>query len=140
MAGFKEAGTLARPRLLGRTVRLLAGVAIFYLVFPPFLRHYEAFTRARPGWEMPGGTWWIAPLLILYLLPHVFDVGLGLRWGARSQIGFGVLAAAAAAVDYLLYGSLWGPPLGWFLMVSSLLVLGHLAISFLVQAVAATPG
>ena len=140
MAGFKEAGTFARPRLLGRAIRLVAGVGIFYLVFPPFLRHYDVFTRVRAGWETPGGTWWIALLLTLYLLPHFFDVGLGLHWGSRSQSGFGVLAGVAAAVDYLLNGSLWGPRLGWFLMGTFLLVLGHLSVSFLVAGIFATPG
>jgi hypothetical protein len=43
-------------------------------------------------------------------------------------------------VNYLLNGSLWGPPLGWFLMGTFLLVFGHLGLSFLVAALFATPG
>ena len=42
--------------------------------------------------------------------------------------------------DLAYYEALWAPPLAWFLMVTIVLVLGTIGLSFFVQAVAATPG
>ncbi len=140
MAKFKEAGTYAKPRLLGRLVRLALAAFVFYYLFWPYIDLWQGYTRVREGWAAPGGTWWFPILLIFFLLPHTLDVGLGLRLGWTSQAGYAGLLVAAAALNFAAYGSLWGPVLGWFLIVSGLLVFGHLTVSFLVGAVAATPG
>ena len=137
---FEKPGTFAPPGLLGRTIRLAAGITILYMVFPPFLRYWQGFTRVREGWEMPGGTWYIGILFAVYLLPHMIDPGFTLRQGRRSQIVFGLLALAAVVFDLIYYGSLWAPPLGWLVLLTTVLVFGHLGISFIVAGLFATPG
>jgi hypothetical protein len=53
---------------------------------------------------------------------------------------FLLLLGAAAICDRLVYGSLWGPPLGSLVLLLILYVLGHAGLSLFVSAVAATPG
>ncbi len=137
---FEKPGTFATPRLLGRTIRVAAGVTILYMVFPPFLKYWQSFTRVREGWETPGGIWYLGLFFDVYLLPHMIDRGFTLRKGRRSQIVFGLLALAAVVFDLTYYGSLWAPPLGWLLLLTTVLVLGHLGISFIVAGLFATPG
>ncbi len=137
---FEKPGTFAAPRLLGRTIRLVAGVTILYLVFPPFLKYWQGFTRVREGWETPGGTWYIGLFFAVYLLPHMIDRGFTLQRGRWSQIVFGLLALAAVVLDLTYYGSLWAPPLGWLVLLTTVVVLGHLGISFIVAGLFATPG
>ena len=79
-------------------------------------------------------------MLMIYLMPHLVDAGLGFRLGWRSRAGYAGLLVAAAAANWAVHGSLWGPVLGWFLIVTGLIVFGHLTVSFVVGAVAATPG
>lgn len=140
MAEFEKPGTHATPRLLGRLLRLGLAVAVFFFAVWPFLAYWDGFTRVRPGWEMPGGNWWLAVLFIVFLLPHLVDGGLGFRFGNVSRYAFGGMLVAAAALNFALYGSFWGPAFGGFLGVISILAFGHLAISFLVQGLFATPG
>lgn len=137
---FAQPGTLPKLGPFGRIVRLLMGVLILWLVVPPFVRHWEGFIRLREGWEAPRGTWYIGTILAVYLLPVVVDRLFTVNWGWRSQAAWGTVAAVAVGFDLAHYGALWAPPLGWFLMVSIVLILGVIGLSFLVQAAAATPG
>lgn len=140
MAKLQPAGTHARPRLLGRLLRLGLGLGVFYAAVWPFLISWDVLIRVREGWQTPAGTWWLAVLLIVYLLPHLVDGGFGLRFGNLSRYAFGGLLVGAGALNFALYGSFWGPAFGGFLGVVSILVFGHLSVSFLVQGMAATPG
>ena len=141
MVGEMQApGTFAGPRLLGRLVRLVMAVIVFQLLFWPYIELWESYTRVREGWETPRGTWWFPVLLMFFLVPHALNLGLDLRLNWISQAAYPGLLVAAAALNFAFYGSLWGPVLGWFLIISGLLVFGQLTISFLVAAVAATPG
>lgn len=133
-------GTFVRPRLMGRLVRLALAAIVFQLLFWPYIELWESYTRVRPGWETPRGTWWFPILLMLFLMPHMIDAGLGFRLGNLSRVAFAGLLVAAGALNFVLYGSFWGPAFGGFLGVASVLFFGHLAISFFVQALAATPG
>ncbi len=137
---FEKPGTFPKLGPIGRIVRVLIGVAIVWMVFPPFLRHWEGFTRLREGWERPGGTWYIGVLVVLYVLPTLVDRLFTLNWGWRSQAAWGALAALLVGFDLAYYEALWAPPLAWFLMVTIVFVLGTIGLSFVVQAVAATPG
>ena len=133
-------GTFARPRLLGRLVRFGMAVVVFLLLFWPYIELWEGYTRVREGWETPRGTWWFPVLLMIFLAPGALDLGLNFRLKWISQAAYPALLVTAAALNFAFYGSLWGPVLGWFLIISGLLVFGQLTISFLVAAVAATPG
>ena len=140
MSDLKKAGTFATPRLLGRLMRLVLAGVVYQLLVWPYIDLWQGYTRVREGWEPPGGTWWFPILLMIYLMPHMVDAGLGFRLGWRSRAAYTALLVAAAAANWAVHGSLWGPVLGWFLIVTGLIVFGHLTISFLVQGLFATPG
>jgi len=137
---FAAPGTFPKLGPIGRVVRLLIGVVIIWLVVPPFVRHWEGFVRLREGWETPRGTWYLGAILAVYLLPETIDRLFTVKWNWRSQAAWGALAALVVGFDLAYYGALWAPPLGWFLMVSIVFVLGVIGLSFLAQAAAATPG
>jgi len=133
-------GTFAKPRLLGRLARLVMAFLVFQLLLWPYIELWEGYTRVREGWETPRGTWWFPVLLMVFLTPGALDLGLNfrLKWIARAA--YPVLLVTSAVLNFAFYGSLWGPVLGWFLIISGVLVFGQLTISFVVAAVAATPG
>ena len=137
---FTQPGTLPKLGPVGRVVRLLLGVLILWLVVPPFAEHWEGFTRFREGWEAPRGTWYIGLLLAVYLLPVTVDRLFTVKWEWRSQVAWGALAVLVVGFDLAYYGALWAPPLGWLVLATTVLVLGSIGLSFVVQAAAATPG
>ena len=136
---YEQAGSYPAPALLGRTIRFLAGAVILYLAFTDPVEHWRAITRVREGWEVPWGVLPVA-LIALWLLPAVVDRTFTLRWGYRWPLLFGGLVVTAAAFDFVSYGSLWGPPLGWLVLSLMWLVFGLLGLSFIIGAVLATPG
>ena len=140
MSKFVEAGTHARPRWMGRLLRLGLGVVIFYLMAWPYIDLWRGYTKIREGWTPPGGTWWLPILFMFYLLPHVLDGGMNFRLGNKSRIAYGVLLGLAVALNFVFYGGAWGPVLGWYLIVTGFALFTHLSVSFVVQGVAATPG
>ena len=140
MTQFDQPGTHPTPKLMGRLTRLAAGVGILWMTFGSTLPYIQPFTRVREGWGVPGWGWVPGALLALYLLPVIVDRGLGISWGGRSQLVVAALGAAAIVADFILYGSLWGPPLGWVILLAMWYTFGHLGLSFLVAAIFATPG
>jgi hypothetical protein len=137
---FAQPGTFPKLGPIGRAVRLLIGVLILWMVVPPFVQHWEGYTQLREGWETPRGTWYIGVLIAVYLLPITVDRLFTVNWDWRSQAAWGALAAALVGFDLAYYGALWAPPLGWFLLLTTVLVLGAIGLAFVVQAAAATPG
>ncbi len=137
---FEKPGTFLKTGPIGRTVRMIAGVVILYMVFPPILMHHESLTRLRQSWDMPSAVWLPAIFLAVYLLPRMIDRGFTVQWGYRSQLVLGLLALGAVAFDFTYYGSLWGPPLGWLVLLTIAYVFGHIGLSFIVAGIAATPG
>ena len=140
MSKFVEAGTHAKPRLLGRLLRIGLAALVFYLLVWPYIDLWKGYTRVREGWAAPGGTWWFPLLLMIYLMPHMIDGGMNFRLGNVSRYVFTGLVVLAGAVNFAAYGGVWGPVLGWFLIVTGVLLFTHLSVAFLVQGVAATPG
>ncbi|MEE8201546.1 MAG: hypothetical protein V3R29_10305 [Candidatus Acidoferrales bacterium] len=137
---FEQPGTFPRLGPIGRTVRVLAGAALLYFLVYSLLTRWQGWVETRAGWGLPGGTWFIGVALALYLLPVTVDRLLTVNWGWRSQAVWGTLLLGLAAFDFFYYQSLWAPPLGGFLLLSIVGVFGVIGLSFLVQAVAATPG
>ena len=140
MSNLTAPGTHAKPQLLGRMLRLGMGALVFYLMAWPYIDLWRGYTRVREGWAAPGGTWWFPILVMLYLMPHMINGGMNFRLGNLPGYVFGGLLVLAAAVNFAVYGGVWGPVLGWFLIVTGVLVFTHLSVAFLVQGVAATPG
>lgn len=135
--------SLPKPRLVGRLVRLVLGVLlVFFFVelVTAVSSPGSAFLLPQTGWNVPGGDWWIAAAICFFVLPVVINSGFGRRWGGWPRMVFLALAAGATLWDWLAYGSLWAPPLAVLILLLVAYVLAHAGISYLVAAVAATPG
>ena len=135
---FESTGTYPTPGPIGRSIRLVAGLVILYITYTNPWAHRDAILRV--GWDAALLGWLPALAVGLYLLPVIIDRGFTLQWGRRSPIGLAILAGGTAVYDYLAYGHVWGPPLGWLTVLTLVLVFGHLGLSFLVAGLFATPG
>ena len=135
---FEQEGSHPRPGLIGRMIRMAAGVMILYLTIPGVIFHYDEVIRT--GWEIAILGWIPGFLISVYLLPVIIDRGFGVHWGRRSQAVFGLVFLAFLAIDLLVYGNPWAPPLGLLVVLTIAVVLGFLGLSFLVAGLFATPG
>jgi hypothetical protein len=132
---FKEPGTYARPRLLGRGIRIIAGLTLIYF-FIKTLTGYKGYV----GDSLPGGTWWIGAIISFYFLSDVVNIGFTRSWGRWPQAVALILALAAVTFNFIQYGDMWGPPLGLLVYLLMVVVLGYLGISFLLAGILAVPG
>lgn len=139
MIVFEKPGTLPRPGPLGRGLRLALGIFLLYN-FVIVLLHFEGLVRSLEGWDVPGGNWWLGVALAFYFLSHLVSSTLGRDWGWWPQLVVGLLALAAVGLDWVIYGSLWAPPLGFLVFLFLAYFLGHVGIAFLVAGLFATPG
>ena len=135
---FEHSGSYPRPGLIGRSIRTAAGLFILYMTVPAVIFDYDGVIRI--GWNTPILGWIPGFLISVHLLPVIIDRGFGVQWGRRSQVVFGVLFLASLAIDLLIYGNPWAPPLGLLVVLTTALVLGFLGLSFLVAGLLATPG
>lgn len=136
---FEKPGSLPRPGALGRGLRLALGILFLYF-FLGNLTSFEGYLALREGWDVPGGTWWIAAALGFYFLNDIVGMGFGRAWRWWPQLIFALLALAAATLDLWVYGSLWAPPLGFLVFLLVVYVFAHVGVSHLVAAIFATPG
>ena len=132
---FVQAGTLPKPRVVGRTVRLLLGLvccytALKYAGIPDVLLRLD-FSRL---FLLTG------PAFALWLLPPVVNLGFGRSWKHWSRTVVLLLCAGAILVDLLVYGQIWGPPLGAVIYAVTVYTFAHLGLSFVLATVLATPG
>ena len=116
-------------------MRLLLGIFCCYWAYW-FGQSPNYFVRT----DTPDLLLFAAPAFAFWLLPPVVNLGLGVSWRRRSQGAVLLLAGAAALADFLLYGSFWGPPLGWVVFALTVYTFGHLGISFVLAALLGTPG
>ena len=132
---FVTPETLVRPGPIGRVVRLLLGIFCCYGAY-----RYGESPNALVRHDFPDLYLFVAPAVAFWLLPPVVNLGFGVSWQRRPQGAVLLLAGAAALADFLLYGSFWGPPLGWVVFALTVYTLGHLGISFVLAALLGTPG
>lgn len=124
-------------------MRVLIGAGLLFLfvnVLRTALFQASGYFEAEPGWRFPGGDWWFVALACVVALPTLLNSGFGVRWGQWPRIVILLLAGAAAAWDWTVYGGFWAAPLAWLVLLLFFYILGHAGISFLVAGVAATPG
>jgi hypothetical protein len=134
---YVPAGTLPRPRWLGRGLRLVLGAVILLSAFSVGVAfHSYGETEAVPD---SIGLWVLAAVLFLSMR-HQINLGLGVTWGRQAQLVTAVLAALAIALDFILYGRLWAPPLGILFYVWLLVSALPLGIALILSALLATPG
>lgn len=138
-----SSASLPRPRIIGRSVRIVVGAVLLYF-FANMIQEVMAqpggFFAARPGWSVPGGDWWVVALGCLIALPTLMNSGYSSKWGEWVRGGYLVVAGVAILYDKVEYRSFWAAPLAWLVLLLILYLFGHAGVSFLVAGVAATPG
>ncbi len=134
---FEEQGSLRKPGLIGRAVRLVFGAWLLWALY----------TLLRYGWIVLVDTtppspieWWLFIILAFWLTPYVINIGLTKNWRRAPQVVVAVLAALALAIDLAVYGTWWAPPVGLFVLAWLAYFSAHLGISFVLSALLATPG
>ncbi len=132
----EQPGALPPPGPLGRLGRFLLGLAsgaVFVLILLPRL-------EGPPGHSSPAPLFLAAVAGAVYMLSDITRLTFGRRSGSAPQAAVVGLGVVLAAVDLLVYGRLWAPPLAWFLFLIVEFSFGILALSLLVAAVLAVPG
>ncbi|MEW4983246.1 MAG: hypothetical protein AB1Y26_08440 [Cycloclasticus sp.] len=133
---FVEQGTLKRPGPIGRLVRLLfAAVCGWFLVWLILAGPAQLAAQFPYIIEL-----WLWALLALYLFPYVINIGFGRDWGRRPQLIVIACGCVASILSYTIDNNVWGAPLAWFIIAWLFYVYTHLAISFFLSAILATPG
>lgn len=131
-----EPGTLAVPGPVGRTVRLLTGLACLYWLYQLVIDHDSLI-------EMPVShadqTW---PMLIVMLLiiNTVVNIGYGVDWGRWPGYASAIALVVIAVSTRLLTGSFDNAILGFTLWLWLVYFYAHVGVSFMLAGVAAIPG
>lgn len=121
---------LARPRWLGRIVRLSAGLSIGILLW----------LTSPAEIKDPDGLFWFLVAMGLWMLPEVVAISGNRVRPLRLQAGAVIVGLALAASDALWFGEFWWPLLGWACFGLLLIVNGLWAISFVLSGLLPTPG
>ncbi len=135
MSSFERPGSLKKPGAIGRIVRLVSGLACLYGLFALLT---QGIWLVRTPLSHPAWLFLIA--FGFYVFPHVVNIGFTRSWGRRPQLVIALLVIALGVLSLVQYGSFWGPPLGWFVLVWLVYIYAHLGISFLLSSIIATPG
>jgi hypothetical protein len=133
---FDETGTLPRPGLIGRLVRLAYGVLCLWYV-DSLIQMYPNLLAADGH---IGAAVWIGVFPGLFLISYVVNIGYSRAWkkwpaivSAASFIGiasYGYLAEGAVETDALAR-AIWGWELYLFV---------HLGMAYVLAAIIRTPG
>lgn len=129
---FDRAGSLERPGPMGRTVRLVLGLACLWVV-------WQLVTRSGLP-DLVNPSFWVLAAFGLVLAPYVVNIGFGANLGAWPRVASVGLLALAAVVSFATAGSLLAAPLWATVVVWMVYVYGHLGLSFVLAAAIATPG
>ena len=131
-----DPGSLAPPGPIGRLVRLAWGIFLTFAAYTVWTDRY-VFT----GWTLPiQPFWWAGSVALLTVFPYIINIGFGVAWKAWPRIIVIAAMLVGIAVNLALYGSVWSPGLGWFVVAWQLYAMIHLGVSFLLAAAIATPG
>lgn len=131
-----EPGSLARPGPIGRSTRLLLGIACLYALYQLIL-HRDAII-ATPVTAMPNIWPMIIPALLIF--NYVVNIGFARNWRRRPAYLSIAAGVALAGTSWLAHGSPDHPVLGVALWLWLVYFYAHLGVSFLVAAILATPG
>ena len=136
---YQRPGSLPRPGVIGRGVRLAFGAACLYPVISIIragpARVAEQFPNSLESW-----IWIVGAFFAFYVFSYVVNIGFTRSWGRKPQIVPIGVAAVASVASMLLNGEPLATPLGWLVVAWLSYVYGHLALSFVLAAFLATPG
>ncbi len=137
---FKPPGTLPRLGPIGRSVRVLVGIAMLCFAFGYLVMDWRNRVRQYVAWTRPGGLWWLLVILVVFWLPRMIELLFTVAWGWRSLAVWAAVVAGMAVFDGAYYGSLWAAPLDGFLLLAVVAVITAGGVSPPVQGGAARPG
>ena len=134
---FEEYGSLPKPRLLGRLVRLGLGVWLLSGLFMLITDGWRGLVDTTPPahWTM-----WAFIGLAFLVTPYVINIGFTRNWKRRPQIAIALTGVLLIGLDLALYGTWWAPPLGAFVWAWLAYFAAHLGFSFVLSALIGTPG
>jgi len=129
-------GTLERPGLVGRVVRLGMGIACVYAAYVLLVYHQAIIDR--PVSVLPN----IAVIVFgaIFIINYVVNIGFGKSWGRWPSYFTLAATAALSGLGWILFGTPDHPVLGLPLWLWLLYFYAHLGFSFLLAAIIATPG
>jgi len=129
---YQQPGTLLRPKIIGRVVRLLLGILCLYVVSEVGLNSSVS--------DLLNPSWWFLIGIGLLIITYVVNIGFGISIGTWPRNLSIALFLLAAGFTYLNSGALTDPTLWLITFFWLIYVYLHLGISFLLSAVLATPG
>jgi len=133
---FEKQGSLEKPGIYGRLVRLAIGLYLLYLSYS-LITDFQHFIDN--GIPLNGGN--LAGLFIgFWVLPYVVNIGWSINSKRAPQTVVIAVSLLLAGIDYLNGGVIYGPFLKIFTMAWFFYVAVHLGISMLIAALIATPG
>ncbi len=130
-------GTLPKPGLLGRGIRLVLGIIILLSAFS-VARSLGLIENARGIPE--SASLWVLVVVLFFSMSDMINLGLKVRWGQKAQLVTLGAALVCIAVDYIFYARLWAPPLGILFYLWFLLTAVPLGIALILAAILGTPG
>ncbi len=134
---FEDQGSLPRPGLVGRVVRLVFGTMLLYGLFSMVTDGLGLFSSTVAPRSLD---FWVFVAIAFHLTPYVINIGFGRRWRRRPQLVIAVLVLLLIAADFVLYGTWWAPPLGAFMWLWLVYFSAHLGGAFVLSTIIGTPG
>lgn len=134
---FEQTGSLTRPGPVGRLVRLALGALFLWALYAMLTGGLGLMSSRRVPRSV---SLWILVVIAFQLTPYVVNIGFTRNWRRRPQMFVAIAAAVLMAVDFVLYGSWWAPPLGVFVWAWLVYFSTHLGLSFVLSALLGTPG
>lgn len=133
---FEQPGSLLRPGIAGRTVRLFFGLLLIWSLYVLLAFGWDILVDQTP----PNLNWWLYMALAFWVTPAVVNIGFTKNWKRKPQVAILAIAAVAVAIGLAFYGTWWAPPLGFFVWLWLIYFSAHLGFSFTLAAILATPG
>jgi hypothetical protein len=130
--GYDAPGTLVKPGLIGRLVRLFLGLLCLWTAWGIGVQPSVA--------DLTSAGWWMLVVIGLMLVPYVVNIGLGLPAGSWPRYLLIGIIGAGAAFSYFSSQLFLGMPLLIIVSLWLIYVFGHLGVSYLLAAMLATPG
>jgi hypothetical protein len=134
---FEEPGSLPKPKLLGRIVRLAFGALLLWTLYSMFTNGLSLFSLTRPPRSIG---FWLFVGTALHYTPYVVNIGFRKDWRRKPQLLVVGVAAVLIAVDLVGYGTWWAPPLGTFVWLWLVYFSTRLGVSFVLSTLLGTPG
>ena len=98
-----QAGTIQKPRFLGRLLRFLSAALMIYLTVV-VIDNYQRYLHG----EVHDAMLWFLVFLALHLLPPVINISFGVNLKSRPQWWFILAFFISVYIGYLVEGAGWG--------------------------------